>query len=166
MVNGKFVDLHGMVHKFIPPDAEILNSTDGKDSKGTTPHNGNNNGSQPQQTTHPSIPQPAEASGSYPTLGNYTYPKCISYEILRAVQTSSMAQVSVRAHCNGKFADAVVHYDFEVYEQLYAVEPEDPDHQNPEIDILKFKQTALKVAHAEAVKIAKKLLCEQKEREN
>jgi hypothetical protein len=179
IVNGKFVDMHGMVYQIMPPGAEILNSTDGSDTKdtqntkNTTPSNGNgNSGNKTKQpTSNPPTPpatpltpkateqtQPPAAPASQPQTPppispnispNNTYPKCISFEILRAVQTPSMAQVSVRAHCKGQFADAVVHYDFEVYEQA------------PDTNIITFKQTALQSAHAEAVQIAKKLLCEQ-----
>ena len=149
MIHGKFTDEGGRVYDITPKDAEIINTIGGDPE----PTDQQTAPLPPPQT--PPIPhsaeQPQAPAAPAQTLNPPAYPKCISYELLRAVQTPSMVQVSIRAHCKGQFADAVVHYDFEVYEQA------------PGTEIISFKQTAMKLAHAEAVEIARKLLCEQPE---
>lgn len=158
MVNGKFMDENGRVYGITPSDAEILDSI-GKGSDGNNGSNGSNgNGKSKPQTTSP--PTPPATPEPAPTL---IYPKCISYEIIRAVQTTSFAQVSIRAHCKGQFADAVIHYDFETTDQLYQL---DPDCKNPEIGSLEFRQHAMEKAQEEAVEISRRLLCSQYPKEN
>lgn len=187
MINGKFMDLGGRVYDIVPGEAVILGDVTGATG---TPNNGNGTmdkskpqSPQPQagQTpvtpskettpqpqakeetpqsppeTPPTPPVPAEAQAQTPPNSAIIYPGCISFEILKAVQTSSFAQVTIRAHCKELFADSVVHYDFETIKQIcdsdiWVSQPG---------DFLKFKQTALKTAHAEAVKTAQEILCEQ-----
>lgn len=174
IVNGKFVDEYGMVYKFVPEGAEIM-------SKDNEP------GNEPlepvpvptEQATTPQLaPQPADQTQQVQSL-EYL-PRCISIEVREAVQDSGMVQIIVRAHCKGQYADAVVHYDFGICEQLHRLETgQSPaanesngtshngngnnQHQNinPSLQILKFRKTALMTAQAEAIQIAKNILYEQ-----
>lgn len=179
MINGKFMDREGRVYDIVPKEAVILGDITGETGD---PNNGNGTKDkstpQPQpgptpatpakektpqpkpqaeEKTPPTPPVPAEAQAQTPPNSAIIYPGCISFEILKAVQTSSFAQVSVRAHCKGVFADSVIHHDFETSKQIcdsdiWVSQPG---------DFLKFKQSALKTAHAEAVETARKILCEQ-----
>jgi hypothetical protein len=89
MINGKFIDEYGRMHKFVPKDAEIIDDRMPED-----------NHKQP----------PAAKNGS-----NHTR---ISIEIREAGQTAEGAQVVVRVHCRNQFVDAVYRYDFETEEEL------------------------------------------------
>lgn len=46
----------------------------------------------------------------------------VSLELISAEQTDMYCQVTVRAHLNGRYVDAVVHHDFEVEKQLFMME--------------------------------------------
>lgn len=172
MINGKFMDTGGRVHKHVPKDAVILDtlSGDGQNGNGSTAGtNPTNPVEQPQQPDQkdqsdagsnsppspPATPQtpPLNAAPQQPQ----TYPKCISYQILKAVQTTSFVQVSVRAHCKGQFADSAIHYDFETIEELYKNWKTDETTGS----FIGFKKDAMKLAHAEAIETARKILCEQ-----
>ena len=181
------MDLGGRVYDIVPGEAVILGDVTGATG---TPNNGNGtmDKSKPQtpqpqagQTpvtpskettpqpqveektplsppeTPPTPPELPEAQAQTPPNSAIIYPGCISFEILKAVQTSSFAQVTIRAHCKELFADSVIHYDFETCEKIYR---SDTALGYPS-DFLKFKQSALKLAHAEAVKTAQEILCEQ-----
>ena len=183
MINGKFIDSGGRVYDIVPAEAVILGDiTTGNPGNG----NGNGNGTTPKtpqppagpaqaipskeevpQVAPPSPPEtpptpqtPAEVpqpKATAPVNSAAAYPSCISFEILKAVQTTSFAQVSVRAHCKGMYADSVIHYDFETFNQI-----DDSDiWVSQPGDFLKFKQSALRTAHAEAVETAKEILCKQ-----
>lgn len=186
MINGKFIDSGGRVYDIVPAEAVILGDiTTGNPGNG----NGNGNGTTPQtpqpqagpaqaipskeeipqakEKAPPSPPEtpptpqtPAEVpqpKATAPVNSAAAYPGCISFEILKAVQTTSFAQVSVRAHCKGMYADSVIHYDFETFKQI-----DDSDiWVSQPGDFLKFKQSALRTAHAEAVETAKEILCKQ-----
>jgi hypothetical protein len=167
MVNGKFVDEYGMVHKFVPKGAEIMDT---------------NNKPTPEPATEPApVPTEQETKPEWvsdpvlptaqPVQPAEYLPRCISIEVREAVQDARMAQVIVRAHCKGQYADAVVHYDFEVCEQQQRLEcSQSPaakegngnyQSTNLSLQMLKFRQTALITAQAEAIRIAKDILYEQ-----
>ncbi|MBC2746246.1 MAG: hypothetical protein HF975_04420 [ANME-2 cluster archaeon] len=147
MVNGKFMDESGRVYDTVPKDAEIIDSIGkGKRTAGKVNGNGNTGNTdtdKPESRTPDQVHQaPIQADQVY-------YPKGVSYEILDAEQTTTYAQITVRAHYKGQYADAVIHHDFEVEEKLMSDQ-----------EFLKFRQTSLETAYAKAVQIARKLLCE------
>ena len=175
MINGKFMGTDGRVYKPTPKDAVILDTLSGNGSNGNESTTGSNPATpteQPQQpaqkehldvgsTTPPAPPATPPIPQKDAAPQPVTYPKCISYQILKAVQTTSFVQVSVRAHCKDQFADSVIHYDFDTIEELYRA----GDLKEEIGTFLGFKKDAIKLAHAEAIQVAKQILCEQYKQE-